>query len=285
MSWSKTSWNLGTEDPVDDIPKHNGAPADRNKREPETPGRQDSSEREALEARSAEVQQIIGRPPHWLVRGGIGVFLGVLLLVFGAASAIEYPEIVQASVTLRFTGGPLVVEASGEGRLQDLPLENGATVEQGQLLAVLGREGAAGDRIVAPAGGTLLYAGVLEAGQPVKAGQTLFQIRPEGATYYGELTIPESSFGKVEEGQTVLVRFNGYPSQEYGSVKAQIDYFPEVLAREGAFEAKVSFPGGLTTNYGRQITPVDGMIGQAEIITKDRKLLERIYENLTSQLR
>lgn len=264
---------------------HNGAPADRNKRGSEAPSRQNSPEREALEARSAEVQQIIGRPPHWLVRGGIGVFLGVILLVFGAASTIEYPEIVQASVTMRIAGGPLVVQASGKGRVQDLPLENGATVEQGQLLAVLGREGATGDRIVAPAGGTLLYAGVLEAGQPVTAGQTLFQIRPEGVTYYGELTIPESSFGKVEQGQTVLVRFNGYPSQEYGSVTAQIDYFPEVLTSEGLFVAKVSFPEGLLTNYGQQISPVDGMTGQAEIITKDMKLLERIYNNLTSQLR
>lgn len=268
---------------MDEMTSHNGVPSDTNKRKPETPGRQNSPEREALEARSAEVQQIIGRPPHWLVRGGIGVFLGVILLVFGAASTIEYPEIVQASVTLRIAGGPLVVQAGGDGRVQDLPLENGATVEQGQLLAVLGREGAAGERIMAAAAGTLLYAGVLEAGQPVSAGQTLFHIRPEGATYYGELAIPESSFGKVEEGQTVLVRFSGYPSQEYGSVTAQIDYFPEVLTSEGQFVAKVSFPEGLMTNYGRQITPVDGMSGQAEIITKDMKLLDRIYNNLTSQ--
>lgn len=271
---------------MDDAPKHNGAPVTKDQEGSESSPTQDSSEQEALEARSAEVQQIIGRPPHWLVRGGIAVFLGVTLLVFAAASAIEYPEIVQATLTLRLTEAPQEIAAPREGTLSELEVESGTAVEQGELLGVIetGAPDAPAYNLEAPAGGILTYAGVLVEGQQVSAGQTLFQVRPEDATYYGEISIPESSFGKVEQGQTVLARFSGYPSQEYGSLKARIDYFPQVLTQEGQFVAKVSFPEGLTTNYGRQITPVDGMSGQAEIITKDRKLLERIYDNLTSRI-
>ena len=41
-----------------------------------------------LSVRSEEVQEIIGRPPHWLVRGGIGALFGVLALIFIAASFV-----------------------------------------------------------------------------------------------------------------------------------------------------------------------------------------------------
>lgn len=49
--------------------------------------------------------------------------------------------------------------------------------------------------------------------------------------------------------------------------------------------AKVSFPDRLTTKYGRQIRPLDGMNGQAEFITMDKNLPDRIYDNLIRQLR
>lgn len=45
-----------------------------------------------LEIRSEEVQEIIGRPPHWLVRWGIASFFIVLALIFLSASTIQYPE-------------------------------------------------------------------------------------------------------------------------------------------------------------------------------------------------
>lgn len=39
---------------------------------------------EDLSVRSAEVQEIIGRPPHWLVRRGILGLLGILIIIFNS---------------------------------------------------------------------------------------------------------------------------------------------------------------------------------------------------------
>lgn len=265
---------------MDEHSTHNGAPESS----------QDSTFSEdpksALEVRSAEVQEIIGRPPHWLVRGGIAVFLGVLLLVFAAASTIEYPEIINAGITLNMEGASTTVTSQVDGTLTSLAVDNGEWVQRGESLGTMSPAGNHNETIqlTAPRNGTVFYKGILEEGQSVSDSLDLFFIRPDNASYYGELLIPESSFGKVEEGQTVLARFNGYPSEQYGSVEARIEYFPEVMVGNGMFVAKVSFPEGLTTNYGQQLVPVDGMTGQAEIITKDLKLLDRIYSNMTSQL-
>lgn len=182
-----------------DKKSHNGTPEPAS-REPD---------RSALEVRSAEVQEIIGRPPHWLVRGGIGAFLGVLLLVFAAASTIEYPEVVE--------------------------------------------------------------------------GELILQYEPTGG-WYGRVTIPESGLGNIEEGQAALVHFTGYSSQRYGSVEATIEYGADVRIEEGRITLQAKFPEGFITNYGHELNPIEGMTGRAEIITKDQKLLDRIYNNIAGKL-
>ncbi|MDX1672014.1 MAG: HlyD family efflux transporter periplasmic adaptor subunit, partial [Balneolaceae bacterium] len=232
-------------------------------------------------------QEIIGRPPHWLIRGGIAAFLGMLLLLFAAANTIEYPEVIETKIKLKMEGTPATVISEVEGILISLNVENGSHVRTGQVLAEMssGKDLETLKEITAPRSGTLFYVGIIEEEQRITGHRELFYIRPENASYYGEITIPESSFGKIEEGQTVLVHFNGYPSQEYGSVKARIDYFPKVMTGEGVFTAKANFSNGLATNYGHQLTPIEGMTGQAEIITKEMKLLDRIYYNLAGNIR
>lgn len=139
--------------------------------------------------------------------------------------------------------------------------------------------------LIAPFEGNLVYAGVIQENQPVSTGQDLFYIQPVNTRFFGELTVSQNSFGKITEGQQVLVRFSGYPYHEFGSVYGRVEYLSDFPVRDSLFFAKVSFPEGLVTNYGRELTPRDGMTGQAEIITQDMRLLERIYNNITKELR
>jgi|AntRauTorckE6833_2_1112554.scaffolds.fasta_scaffold12943_3 HlyD family secretion protein len=139
--------------------------------------------------------------------------------------------------------------------------------------------------LTAPTTGTLLYAGIFQEKQTVDAGQELFIIHSESTEFFGELAISQQSFGKIEEGQQVLVRFNGYPHSEFGSVQAVIEYLSAIPVRDSLFYARVEFPEGLKTNYGYELTPKNGMTGSAEIITQDMRLIKRIYNNLTKELR
>jgi len=139
--------------------------------------------------------------------------------------------------------------------------------------------------VTAPYDGRVVFAGILQENQSLTAGQPLFYIQPENTSFFGELMVSQASFGKVEEGQPVQVRFSGYPYHEYGSVFGRVEYFSDFPVQDSLFFAKVSFPEGLVTNYGREITPRNGMTAQAEIITQDMRLLERVYNNITKELR
>lgn len=100
----------------------------------------------ALSVRSPQVQEIIGRPPHWLVRWGITAFLGVLLLVLASAWVIRSPEGIPAPFTLVAIQGPVTLEARTGGKLVRLLAGSDSRVGQGQVLAWL--ESRADHRVV-----------------------------------------------------------------------------------------------------------------------------------------
>lgn len=139
--------------------------------------------------------------------------------------------------------------------------------------------------LTAPVAGNLIYSGILQEKQNLSAGQDIFYIQPDNVEFFGEMIISQSSFGKINKGQQVLIKFNGYPYAEFGSVTGNIEYLSEIPVKDSLFFAKVILPNGLKTNYGHTVPPVNGMTGQAEIITKDMRLLERVYNNLTKELR
>lgn len=139
--------------------------------------------------------------------------------------------------------------------------------------------------LIAPFEGEVVHAGVIQENQTLSAGQDLFYIQPDNTQYFGELIVSQRSFGKIKKGQQVLVRFSGYPYHEFGSVYGRVEYFSEFPVQDSLFFAKVQFPDGLTTSYGQEIPPRNGMTGQAEIITQDMRLLQRVVNNLTKELR
>lgn len=422
----------------------------------------------AIDVRSAEVQEIIGRPPHGLVRWGITAFFGVLALVLLSAWVIEYPEVIKTPLRLTAIHAPKTLESKINGKLVKLTYGNNTDVRQGQVLAWL--ESTASHRqvlalsaktdsmrrwlrrdnfqqiknaqlagfsdlgglqtnfqsfeqsrrefisfleggyyrkkrrmleeemqythlllkelmeqkriqeknfnlarqkydmqkklaeknllapmelaqqesellasrlplqqsksaiinnylsqqakekeileldrqmaeqqsvflqaintlkstidewksnylLTAPFPGRLTYAGILQENQTLMAGQEVLYIQPDNTDFFGELVVSQSSLGKIREGQEVLVRFSSYPYQEFGSVTGKLDYLSEFPVRDSVFLGKVSLPQRLVTNYGRKLTPRNGMAGQAEIITQDLTLLERVINNMTKELR
>lgn len=438
-----------------------------NESQPPVPQKQDWSE---LDVRSEEVQEIIGRPPHWLIRWGITAFFGVLALVLLSAAIIKYPEVIQAPIRLTAIHAPQTIKARTNGKIVRILSQNNSHVGEGEILGwmestahheevirlsaevdsmrawllsgklerfqpsgdglsefrnlgelqtsfqsfeqsyrefrsflpggfyerqrqILEREMAYTQQLleklheqkkiqqrdyelanreyemkkhlaendfiapvelaraeselsarrlplqqtesaiinnhvsqaakekeimelekrieeqqsvflqavnimksaidewkqtyllIAPFEGNVVHAGVIQENQTLTAGQDLFYIQPANTQYFGELPISQQSFGKIEVGQQVQVRFSGYPYHEFGSVYGEVEYFSEFPVRDSLFFARVDFPDGLVTNYGREIPPRNGMTGQAEIITQDMRLLERVYNNMTRELR
>lgn len=136
----------------------------------------------------------------------------------------------------------------------------------------------------APVAGTVSFAGFLQENQEIKAGHPLFYVQPGNTSYFVEMLIPQYNFGKVKMGQQVLLKFQAYPSEQYGSVSGTIDLISNSPADSG-FLAKVSLPNGLVTNYKKPLQYRYGLFAQADIITENMRLLERFYYNLAKQFK
>ena len=144
--------------------------------------------------------------------------------------------------------------------------------------------------VISPADGTVSLQKVWSRGQHVMVGDVIASIVPdEGDRVIGRLQVPSSGFGKVEEGQRVNVRLNGFPYMEFGVLKGVVESIPAVpqtvTTAEGnsiVYTVEVSFPDSLVTTYGKELPMVQQMDGTAEIITRDRRLIGQFIDPVLS---
>jgi biotin carboxyl carrier protein len=137
--------------------------------------------------------------------------------------------------------------------------------------------------LVAPISGKVAFASFVQENQQLQANQTICFINPNNSEYYAQINIPQANFGKVAEGQQVLLKFPAYPFQEYGAVVGKIDFISHIKTDSG-YMAKVILRDGLHTSYKKAVQYKDGLTAQGEIITKDMRLLERFYYNIVKQV-
>jgi multidrug efflux pump subunit AcrA (membrane-fusion protein) len=138
--------------------------------------------------------------------------------------------------------------------------------------------------LTAPVSGKVAFASFIEENQQLQANQTICFINPENSQYFAEITIPQSNFGKAAVGQQVLLRFESYPFQEFGSVMGKIEFISHIPGEKG-YLAKVILTNGLVTTHKKQVQYRDGLLANAEILTKDLRLLERFYYTVVNQLK
>ena len=144
--------------------------------------------------------------------------------------------------------------------------------------------------LVAPIDGELEYLGFWRENVFVQSAQELFTILPVKNKPFGEVYIPLLGAGKVKVGQLANIKLADYPYDEYGLIKGRVKSISKLTNKistsEGTTETYlvvVSFPDGLTTNYGKRLKLNFESKGSIEIITKQKRLIERLFDNLNSK--
>jgi multidrug resistance efflux pump len=77
-------------------------------------------------------------------------------------------------------------------------------------------------RILSPADGRLGEVAVLRIGGVVKEGETLATIVPSGTVKVVAQFSPAAAMGRIRPGQPALVRLDGFPWAQYGSIGATV---------------------------------------------------------------
>jgi hypothetical protein len=328
---------------------------------------------ERMEIHSSEMQEVIGRMPHWIISRGITLICAVIIVLFAGTWFFTYPDVVSATITLTSQNPPAVIIARGSGKLQYLLVKEGQRVTAGDYLGVLENTGelphilelqkmlprlqeflgnfeplkkidlerhfilgeiqnsheiflknyadyfqflkfspkdgqqksklqqklklsfnnlreAMGQWeykyvLRSSLAGTIAFTRFWSNNQNVTAGDRVFTLVPEETgEWIGQLILPAQSSARVKVGQRVRVKLDNFPIMEFGFVWGKIRS-KSLLPVDNNYMLELCFPWGLQTTQGKTLALNHGMKGKAEIITENKRLLERLLSPFKSLLK
>ena len=85
--------------------------------------------------RSDEVQEIISAVPNWMVRRGISLIFGLIVMLIGLSWFIKYPDIIFGNTTLTTIEPPVKLVVKSSGKLTSILIVDGSMVEKNQVIA------------------------------------------------------------------------------------------------------------------------------------------------------
>lgn len=134
---------------------------------------------------------------------------------------------------------------------------------------------------IAPCSGKILFNKVLQVNRFYKAEEASIVLVPKGSGYAALATISSNGAGKVKVGQKTLLELADFPKTEFGMLEGKVAAITQ-MDKAGKYEVKISLPKQLKTTYHKQIPFKAQLKGKVKIITKDKRLLERFFEQLTN---
>ncbi|MEG1909876.1 MAG: HlyD family efflux transporter periplasmic adaptor subunit [Bacteroidales bacterium] len=174
---------------------------------------------DSIHFRSEEVQEILGTPPRWIVRYGIGSIFAVLLILVTGSYFFKYPDILTARITITTENLPAALTSKTSGRIDTLFVSEKQLVKAGTILAEM--ENAA----------------ILEDVLQLEKGFVSTATNPanvfvftENALQLGELQSFYENFSKASIDDAFFKRTQFYP-KKIAAIERQIVQYRQILNR------------------------------------------------------
>ncbi len=194
-----------------------------------------------LELRSPEVQDIMSRPPAWIIRWGITVITGIVAAGLLLTWLVKYPDILPARLTLTTNPPPLRLVAPSNGQLTRLLVADRAVVEAGTYLAVLENPAEAEAVLAMERQLDTLSAWLRQPEGPIPEVAWL------ATRSLGSLQAPYAAFRSQWKQQDFFARSDGFR-----------------LAQGQALQAQIQALDQLNQNLDRQIGLLEAQLDEAE---------------------
>lgn len=125
--------------------------------------------------------------------------------------------------------------------------------------------------------GQINFLQIWSVNQTVNSGDEVFVVVPTNRNnYIGKVKASAQNSGKIRVGQEVNIRLANYPDVEFGVLKGKIQSISDTADKDGNLLLDVSLPNGLQTSYKKKINFRQEMVGSADIVTEDLRLIERL---------
>jgi multidrug resistance efflux pump len=133
--------------------------------------------------------------------------------------------------------------------------------------------------------GKVSFMQIWSVNQVINSGDNMFAIIPSNENgYIGKVKAVAQNSGKIKIGQDVNIRLANYPDRQFGVLKGKVKSISLTPDKEGNLLIDISLPKDLTTSYKKEIQFQQEMSGNADIITEDLRLIERLLYQFKSML-
>lgn len=234
----------------------------------------------SLEIRSAEMDEVVGNIPSWIIRWGITVLFAVGILGLSISCFIQYPDVLRAKVLIQAVNQPgkvTVSRVSANQVFKFLVKEGDYVVPGDTLLIQTDKNTGKSNPIITPMAGKIYISNGIDEKNTL---DQLIWVVPKSSEAEIKINYSNKGAGNVKVGQAVQIELSDFPSNEYGFIEGHINTILPIQV-DGEHQAFVKLKGkGIITSENKEIPILPIMEGDGEILLNDRSIFQRIFGNI-----
>ncbi|MBT2622171.1 MULTISPECIES: HlyD family secretion protein [Chryseobacterium] len=167
-----------------------------------------------IELRSESVQDILTRPPHWMIRWGNTIIFIILILILIMSYIIKYPEFVSAPIVVTSQNPPEKLEARTNSKIEKIFIKDHQEVKKNDVLMVM--QSAANYKDV------LELKKIIDSLAPNQLSS--FPINETSHFKLGELQGDYNNFAKAFQDQDLFTRLQPYAPENLATNQSISEY-------------------------------------------------------------
>ncbi|MFC0777742.1 HlyD family secretion protein [Flavobacterium sp. HJSW_4] len=92
---------------------------------------------DTFELRSEEVQDILTKVPHWMIRWGTVLIFAIIIMLFFVSWFVKYPDVVKTEIVITTNIPPEKIVSKSSGRIEAILVKNKTLVSKNSTLAII----------------------------------------------------------------------------------------------------------------------------------------------------
>jgi HlyD family secretion protein len=192
-----------------------------------------------IELRSDEFQEIVQQSPRWMIRSGISLIFGILILLLAGSYFFRYPDVINANIVVLSENPPAYLAARTTARIDSILVNDQQPVTENQIIAILESTANFEDAMK-------LKEMLLQMEPFMLAFDTLNSVQPQTDLQLGDIQTDYSSFVRLYNDYFTFLRLNLYP-KKIKALRQQVTmnriYYDRLWAQKQDMEADYRIVG------------------------------------------
>lgn len=224
-----------------------------------------------IELRSDEFQEIVSQSPRWMIRSGISLIFGIILLLLLVSYFFRYPDVIDASIVVLSENPPAYLAARTTARIDSLLVSDNQIVSDNQTIAILENTANFED--------AMKVKDMLQKQETFMLSfDTLTAIQPEMALKLGDIQSDYSNFVRLYNDYFTFLRLKLHP-KKIKALKQQVSmnhiYYDRLWAQKQDMEADYRL---VNTQFKRDsLLMLKGVLSDLDLEKSKTLLIQKKY--------